>query len=85
MPLLGNRRRERRRDQLDKWKSEKVYPYEGEAASEAEKAERAVFDVVAGTLAPQITSKGPDSTRVTSSLLQTALRQDPKKLVTMFT
>jgi hypothetical protein len=81
---FSNRRRERRREQLEKWKSEEIYPYKGEPVSEAEKAERAVFDVVAGTLAPQITSKNTDSTRVTLSLLQSALRQDPEKLGTLF-
>jgi hypothetical protein len=81
---FSNRRRERRREQLRKWKTEKVYPYESEPASETEKAERAVFDVLAGTLAPQITNKSTDATRVTLALLQTALRQDPEKLGTLF-
>lgn len=81
---FSNRRRERRREQLQKWKTDKVYPYEGDPASDTEKAERAVFDVVAGTLAPQITSKSSEATRVTLTLLQTALRQDPEKLGTLF-
>lgn len=81
---FGQRRRELRRDQLEKWKTEKIYPYQGEPTSEAEKAERAVFDVVAGTLATQITNKNADAARVTLSLLQTALRQDPERLGTLF-
>ena len=78
-----NRRRERRRDQLDKWKQEKVYPFEGEARSETERAERAIFDVVAGTIAPQIPAK-KDSARVTLGLLRNALRQDPEQLGVLF-
>jgi hypothetical protein len=81
---FSNRRRERRREQLERWKREKIYPYKEEPTSEAEKAERAIFDVVAGTLAPQITSKNADSTRVVLSLLKTALRQDPETLGTLF-
>ena len=81
---FNNRRRQRRREQLQKWKSEKVYPYEGKPTSEAEKAERAVFDVVAGTLASQIAGNNTESTRVTLSLLQRALRQDPENLGTLF-
>lgn len=78
-----NRRHERRRDQLDRWKLEKVYPFEGEARSETEKAERAIFDVVAGTIAPQIPAK-KDSARVTLGLLRNALRQDPEQLGVLF-
>jgi len=78
-----NRRRERRRDQLEKWKKEDVYPFEGEAKSETEKAERAIFDVVAGTIAAQIPAK-KDSAKVTLGLLRTALRQDPEQLGVIF-
>lgn len=78
-----NRRRERRRDQLDKWKQDNVYPFEGEAKSETEKAERTIFDVVAGTIATQIPTK-KDSARVTLGLLRNALRQDPEQLGVLF-
>jgi hypothetical protein len=78
-----SRRRERRREQLDRWKEQKVYPFEGEAQSETEKAERAIFDVVAGTIAPQIPAK-KDSAKVTLGLLRNALRQDPEQLGVLF-
>ncbi len=78
-----NRRRERRRDQLDKWKHDQVYPFEGEAKSETEKAERAIFDVVAGTIAPQIPVR-KDSALVTLGLLRNALRQGPEQLGVLF-
>ena len=78
-----NRRRERRRISSDKWKQDNVYPFEGEAKSETEKAERAIFDVVAGTIAPQIPAR-KDSARVTLGLLRNALRQDPEQLGVLF-
>jgi hypothetical protein len=78
-----NRRRERRREQLEKWKEDNVYPFDGVPQSETEKAERAIFDVVAGTIAPQIPTK-KDSARVTLGLLRNALRQDPEQLGVLF-
>lgn len=80
---FGSRRRERRREQLEKWKADNVYPFEGEAQSETEKAERAIFDVVAGTIAQQVPT-GKDSARVTLGLLRNALRQDPEQLGVLF-
>ncbi|MGL5826328.1 MAG: ATP-binding protein, partial [Nocardioides sp.] len=81
---FSNRRREGRREQLAKWKQDKVYPYKEEPKTATEKAERAVFDVVSGALAPQIPSRNKDSTRVILSLLQSALRQDPETLTVLF-
>lgn len=78
-----SRRRERRREQLERWKQEKIYPFDGDAQSETEKAERAIFDVVAGTIAPQIPTK-KDSAKVTLGLLRNALRQDPEQLGLLF-
>ncbi|WP_225851264.1 ATP-binding protein [Streptomyces sp. HPF1205] len=63
------RRRERRRDQLTKWKKDRIYPYEGEPKTESEKAERAVFDVVSGTLSQQISTKRADA-QLTLALLR---------------
>ena len=48
------RRRERRREQVEHWKETGVYPYKTEPTNETERAERAVFDVVSGTLVPHI-------------------------------
>lgn len=78
------RRRERRKEQIDRWKQDKIYPYEGEAKTETEKVERAVFDVFAGTIAPQISNKAKGSTKVTLALIQSALRRDPDQLGTLF-
>lgn len=53
------RRLERRREQVAEWKKNRTYPYEGEPQTEAEKAERAVFDVVSGALSQQISTRSP--------------------------
>jgi histidine kinase/DNA gyrase B/HSP90-like ATPase len=79
---FAGRRRERRREQVIKWKQQKIYPYEGEPKTEAEKAERAVFDVVSGTLSPQISTKKADA-KLALTLLRDALRDDPDKLTTI--
>lgn len=76
------RRRERRREQVDRWREIGVYPYKGEPATEAERAERAVFDVVSATLVPHISKSSRDA-RLTLALLRDALRHDPDKLTTI--
>ncbi|MDQ1292627.1 MAG: hypothetical protein QG608_507 [Actinomycetota bacterium] len=76
------RRRERRREQIEQWKDTGAYPYKGEPASEPERAERAVFDVVSGTLVPHI-SKIQKDARLTLALLRDAIRHDPDKLTTI--
>ena len=73
------RRRERRREQVEGWKETGIYPYHGEAASEPEQAERTLFDVVSGTLSPQIPRNAP-AARLTLALLRDAIRHDPGKL-----
>jgi Histidine kinase-, DNA gyrase B-, and HSP90-like ATPase len=76
------RRRERRREQVQRWKETGIYPYQGEAVSEPEQAERALFDVVSGTLSPQIPRNVP-AARLTLALLRDAIRHDPGKLTTI--
>ncbi|HEX3784267.1 MAG TPA: ATP-binding protein [Pseudonocardiaceae bacterium] len=76
------RRRERRRDQVERWKESGVYPYQGEPTTEPERAERAVFDVVSGTLVPHISNRNKDA-RLTLVLLRDAIRHDPEKLTTI--
>jgi hypothetical protein len=55
------RRRRRRREQVEQWKESGVYPYQGEPGSEPERAERAVFDVVSGTLVQHIPKNNKDA------------------------
>lgn len=73
------RRRERRRDQVTKWKTDKVYPYTGDPQSDAERAERTVFDVISGALSPQISSKKADA-KLALTLLRDTIRRDPDQL-----
>jgi hypothetical protein len=77
------RERERRREQVQDWKDAGVYPYEGDPASESEQAERIVFDVVSGAIAPAISSRNRAGARLTLTLLRDAIRNDPEKLATI--
>ena len=74
-----SRRRQRRREQIDQWKESGIYPYQGEPTNEPEKAERAVFDVVSGTLVSHI-SKTKKDAQLTLALLRDAIRHDSDKL-----
>lgn len=68
--------------QVEHWKKSGTYPYQGEPTSEPERAERAVFDVVSGTLAPHIPKRNEDA-RLTLALLRNAIQHDPDKLTTI--
>jgi hypothetical protein len=76
------RRHTERRLQISEWKDQGLYPYEGQPTTEAERVERAVFDVVSGTLANQI-STSKDPARLTLALLRDAIRHDPERLTTI--
>ena len=76
------KRRRLRREQIAKWRSSGAYPYKGKATSETEKVERALFDVVSGTLAPHIAADTHQA-KVTLRLLQGAVRHDPGTLTTI--
>ncbi|MFG1820399.1 hypothetical protein ACGFIF_42035 [Kribbella sp. NPDC049174] len=73
------RRRQRRREQILRWQEKGIYPYRGDPTSEAEVAERAVFDVVSGTLSPHIAKNRTDA-QLTLALLRDVVRHDPEKL-----
>lgn len=75
------RSRERRREQIEQWKDTGVYPARASPASEPERAERAVFDAIPGTLVPHI-SKSQKNATLTLALLRGAIRHDPDKLTT---
>ncbi len=77
---FADRRRERRREQVQDWKEAGVYPYEGDPVNEPEQAERVVFDVVSGALAPHISKGNRAGARLTLALLRDAVRHDPDKL-----
>jgi hypothetical protein len=48
--LFRERTAERAKVVVDEWKSKKLYPYEGEGATQIERAERQIFDIVAVTV-----------------------------------
>jgi hypothetical protein len=79
---FASRRRQRRREQVEKWKESGAYPYQGDPISQPERAERAVFDVVSGTLAQHISRSHRDA-RLTLVLLRDAIRHDPGTLTTI--
>ena len=78
------RRLRQRGEQIKRWRNTGAYPYQGEPATPTEKAERAVFDVISGTLAPHIATDTHQA-KVTLRLLQGAVRHDPGTLTTILT
>lgn len=74
-----NRREQRRRELVQEWKVSKVYPYEGEPATEEDKVERATFDVVATSIRRHI-PKPQSQKRLTLGLLRDSLQQRPNEV-----
>lgn len=65
------------------WKSEKIYPYEGEPKNIIEEAERQVFDVVALNLnsyLPDFERSEKKSKKLSLQLIRQALERDPGEL-----
>ena len=65
------------------WKSEKIYPYEGDPKSVIEEAERQVFDVVALNLhsyLPDFERSEKKSQKLSLQLIRQALERDPGEL-----
>ncbi len=79
---LAARDQERRREQIDKWKSAKVYPYAGTPSEPAQVVERQVFDEVATTIARKL-PKVMAQQKVTLRLLREVLSHDPEGLVSV--
>ncbi|HET8657667.1 MAG TPA: ATP-binding protein [Micromonosporaceae bacterium] len=73
------REAQRRAEQVQKWKDEGDYPYDGESQTEAERAERETFDYVATTVARKI-SKSQIGRRTTLGLLKVALANEPSSV-----
>jgi hypothetical protein len=70
---------QRRREQIERWKKQNVYPYSGQATTTAEVHERHVFDVVASTAAPAV-AKDPKAAKLSLRLIKEALGQPPGAL-----
>jgi hypothetical protein len=76
---IDTRLSERRGEQLDRWKADRVYPYTGQPKTRAEAQERRVFDVVA-TAAAAAVAREPKAARLSLRLIREALSQPPGAL-----
>ena len=68
---------------VEEWKAEKVYPYEGEAGSSIEEAERKVFEIVAVTASdymPDFQTALPKNKAFHLRMLRTAIEKSPHEL-----
>ena len=75
-----DRSQERRRELIDKWKEERVYPFSGDPTSPPEQATRDVFDVVAIAASGAVNASEKAGRRLSLRLLREALEQDPGSL-----
>ena len=74
---------ERAKNVVEEWKAEKVYPYEGDAKSMLEDAERKVFDILAVTASdymPDFVSAPPKRKAFDLRMLRTAIEKSPEEL-----
>jgi hypothetical protein len=65
---------------VERWKSEKAYPFEGPPKTVLEEVERKVFDVVAlniNNVLPEFGSADPKSTKLSLFMLKQSLEQSP--------
>lgn len=76
------RREEQRRELVDRWKTTKAYPYEGEPTSDEEVVERATFDVIATAVRRHIPKKR-DQEKLTLGLLKDTLQRNPDGVKTL--
>jgi hypothetical protein len=73
---------EKARSVVEEWKQQKIYPFEGEARSPVEHAERQVFDVVAlnvNEFLPDFADSGTKSKQFSLRMLKTAIEQSPQE------
>lgn len=80
---LRRRHAEEAKLRVDEWKSEQIYPYEGEADSEREHVERQLFDIVAANVAdylPGFDRGDRKAKRLQFKLLQQAMQSNPASL-----
>lgn len=72
---------------LQRWKADKIYPYQGDPADKVEEAERQVFDVVAvniNSYLQDFDDSSLTSKRLTFNLVKQALKQNPESLQRIF-
>ena len=78
-----NRSAEEARTVVEEWKEEKVYPYEGAAATHVEQVERQVFDIVAVNVAhflPDFSTAPAKNKALHLRLLRHAIEKSPEEL-----
>ena len=68
------------REQIERWKAEKTYPFEGAAVDRADQAKRDVFDVVALAASHALVASDKPGRRLSMRLLLEALENDPGSL-----
>lgn len=81
--LFRSRAAERARIVVDQWKEKKIYPYEGDAATPLETAERQIFDIVAVTVqdaSPDFRETPPKQAALHLRLLRHAIERSPTEL-----
>jgi len=76
---LDSRLGEKRVEIIERWKAEKVYPYTQPATTPVERHERRVFDAVAVTAAPAV-STDRRAAKLSLRLLRSALAESPDAL-----
>lgn len=82
------RQLEEAKDQLDEWKKEEVYPYQGEPATPVEVAERKVFDIVAINVNQNLTDfseADKKSKQFQFRMLKHAIEKSPEDLQKILT
>ncbi|WP_326762746.1 ATP-binding protein [Streptomyces phaeochromogenes] len=77
---LEERRRRQRRQLVERWIEEGVYPYPRRPEGDQARAEQATFDLVATSINRHITGDRTKK-RLTLSLLQNSLRHNPDEMV----
>jgi hypothetical protein len=78
-----DRTAEQARAVVDEWKAENIYPYEGEARSTLEQAERKVFDIVAVSVndyLPDFSAAPAKNRALHLRMLRSAIERSPEDL-----
>ncbi len=82
-----NRAAQEARTVVEEWKSEAIYPYQGEPVTHLETVERQVFDIVAVNMAQHVqdfASTPPKSKAFNLRLLRQAVEKGPEELQLIF-
>lgn len=77
---FNEREDERRREVIDQWRNEEVYPYKGEAKTGTEIIKRETFDVVALAASHVINGSKTPGKKLALTLMKEALESSPSSL-----